>query len=318
MLRLFFLSILPLLAFASPPWMFKVEHEKTAVVGYGVGVTLAKAKQSALNDITNYLSVEVASDVKMSTSDINGKAQNSSSSKLSTTSQAQLSGVEYIKIAQEGNLWYVAALYDNAPLEVKFERLIGKVTANEEQNPYLAQTPLVLALNEEMKFNLDYSLIRQDNLWQLKYDDFIIPVNQKNFYRLFSIQNSQEVYLAANKEVYKQNDEMYFNIQHKEPGFISILYVEHNGKVGVLLENKISRGNFRYPAKESEEIFSVANPYKKTIYELYIAIYSKESVDLQQFENVGESYLDESNYNFHKLIEYLGKYSYSTYAIKIK
>ncbi|MEA2073190.1 MAG: LPP20 family lipoprotein [Campylobacterota bacterium] len=318
MQKLFLLLTLPIIAFASPSWMFKVEHEKTAIIGYGVGVSLAKAKQSALNDITNYISVKVQSNVKMSSSDVNGKASSNSSSNLQTSSKAQLSGVEYIKIAQEGNLWYVAAKYDNAPLEVKLERLIGQATADEVQNAYLKNTPLIQALNDEMKYTLDYDLIRKDNLWQIKYDNYIVPVGQKDFYRLFSIQNSDEVYLAANQEVYKQNDEMYFNIQHKNPGFISVLYVEHNGKVGVLLENKISRGNFRYPASNSKDIFKVSNPYKKTIYELYIAIYSTESLDLQQFENVGETHLDESNYNFHKLINYLGKHSFSTYAIKIK
>jgi len=309
---------IPLLSIASPEWIFKIKHEKTAIIGYGVGASLREAKESAMYDITNFISVNIKSDIALSSSDINGIASNSSSSNLSSSSQAQLSGIEFIKITQEGNLWYVAAAYDNAPFEVKFERLIGAVTKNEIQNSYLKNTALIQVLNSEMKYTLNYRLIRQNNLWQIKYDDYIAVLNQANFYKLFSTQHSKDIYLSANKEVYKEKDEMYFNIQHKNSGFISILYVEHNGKVGVVLENFPSQHNFKYPDANDDDIFKISNPYKKTIVELYVAIYSKSSLNLQEFENIGDSYLDESSYNFEKLIKILDKNSFSTYTVKIK
>ncbi|MDF1882358.1 LPP20 family lipoprotein [Sulfurimonas sp. SAG-AH-194-C21] len=314
------LSVLfvPLLALASPEWMFKIEHEKTQIIGYGVGSTLREAKQSAMYDIINFISVNIKSKMAISSSDVNGKASNSSSANLSTSSQAQLSGVEFIKITQEGNLWYVGAVYDNSPFEVKFERLIGPQTKDEVQNTYLKKTTLICTLNNEMQASLNYSIIRQNNLWQLKYDKYLLALKQEDFYKLFSTQHSKSIHLSANKEVYKEKDEMYFNIQHKTPGFISILYVEHNGKVGVLLENYPSQHNFKYPDIKDEDMFKVSNPYKKTIYELYVAIYSKSSLNLQEFENIGDSYLDESSYNFDKLIKFLDKKSFSTYTIKIK
>ncbi|MDF1878267.1 LPP20 family lipoprotein [Sulfurimonas sp. SAG-AH-194-C20] len=310
--------LVPFLGYASPNWMFKIEHEKSIVIGYGVGVSLKEAKQSAMSDITNFLSVEINSDMAISSSDVNGIASNSSYAKLRTSSQAQLSGIEFIKIKQEGNLWYIAAQYDNTPFSVKFAKLIGIVSKNEVQNKYLKNTALFSSLNKEMECNLNYSLIRQDNLWQIKYKKSIIPLNQKEFYKLFSSEHNEIIYLSANKKVYKEQDEMYFNIQHKKPGFISIVYVEHNGKVGVLLDNIPSRGDFKYPDIKDEDVFKVSNPYRKTVKELYVAIYSQKSLNLQEFENIGDSQLDESSYNFDKLVKLLDKNDFSSYIVKIK
>ena len=111
---------------------------------------------------------------------------------------------------------------------------------------------------------------------------------------------------------------MNFIIKHKNKGYISILYVEHNGKVGVLLANKRSNKSFVYPKKDSQDIFKITNPYNKTIKELYVAIYSKKPIELYEFENVSENLLDESNYNFNKLIEKLNYLDISTFVIKIR
>ena len=55
-------------------------------------------------------------------------------------------------------------------------------------------------------------------------------------------------------------------------------------------------------SSKSEDVFKIANPYKKTIQELYVAIYSKTPIHLHEFENVSKNLLDESNYNFDQLI----------------
>ncbi|MEA3331577.1 MAG: hypothetical protein U9Q29_07795 [Campylobacterota bacterium] len=84
------------------------------------------------------------------------------------------------------------------------------------------------------------------------------------------------------------------------------------------MANKKSSHSFRYPDVKSRDIFSVANPYKKTIQELYVAIYSKKPLSLHEFEHVSENLLDESNYNFHKLVSRLDSLDFSSFVIKIR
>ena len=320
MYKIFFILILPVLSFATPSWLFNIEHERSDIIGYGMNASLLKAKQSAMADITHAISVSVESNVDISTRDSDGKVSSDSAVDLHTSSQAVLSGVEFIKVEQENDMWYVAAKYDNSPIEIKLRKLLPKpdISIDESQNRYMKNTPLIKMIDAEVKQKLNYKLVRKDNLWQLKYQDILIPLSQKNFYKLFSSQKAKDISIEANKKIYKEDDEMFFRIKQSEPSYISILYVEHNGKVGVLLANHKSQKSFTYPDAKDEDLFKIANPYGKTIRELYVAIYSKKPINLDQFEGVSQNLLDESNYAFDKLISMLQKYDYSTYEIKIR
>jgi len=320
MKTLFLILISSVVLFATPKWFFHLNYDKRCeVVGYGMDADLEKAKQDAILDITNSILVSVSSSINISSSDINGRARQNSSSKLQTKSKAVLSGVEFVRTELENGMWYVGAKYDSSPFEVKLKKLLHTQNLQDEkQNKYLQKTWAIKSLNANIGKKLNYELIRKNNLWQLKYDEILIPLTQEDLYKFFANTRGKMVSIKANKKIYRQNDDMYFDVRHKDYGYISILYVEHNGKVGVLLSNKKSLKPFRYPTKESQEVFHVVNPYGKTIRELYVAIYSREPIGLDEFENVSEDLLDESNYNFHKLIEKLNHFDFSTFVIKIK
>jgi len=315
--KIFIVLLLPLLAFATPSWFFNIKGVNNDIIGYGVNSSLSQAKQDALADVTNAISVNVESNINTSTEDNNGQARSNSSVDSHTSSRAVLSGVEFIKVKQEAGLWYVAAKYDNSPIELKIKKKLKHVSENEKQNKYLKNTPLFLSLNNEVKFKLNYQLIRKDNLWQLRYKHLLFNLDQHSFYKLFSNQNSKTISIKPNKSVYNVNDKMYFALKHSKPGYISILYVEHNGKVGVLLANYFSKKPFIYPGEGDELAFKITNPYGEPISELYIALYSHKRINLAEFEGVGESHLDESNYNFDKLCKLFERYPYSTSKIKI-
>lgn len=308
---------IPAIAFASPSWLYNISHTKNDIVGYGISKDLREAKNSAIEEISHCLHVSVDSSLSMSTIDKDAIVKQSSSASLKTNSKVVLSGVEFIKLENDAGLWYVAAMYDNSSLDIKLKKLLSKKLQNETQNKYLTKSPLILDLNKELGIRLNYKIVRKDNLWQLKYKDILLPINMKNFYKLFSNQNNPNLSIVSNKNIYKENDEMYFTVTQKNKGYISILYVEHNGKVGVLLVNKKSNKSFTFPDSE-EESFKIANPYAKAIKELYVVLYSSNPIDLNKFENISEDLLDESNYNFDKLLSKFNEIEYSTYEIKIR
>jgi len=320
MLKLFaLLSLCFSLVMASPSWFYNLKPaNKNELIGYGIDKDITKAKQKATTNIVQSISVNIHSSVNISDTDVDGKFSSKSSSKMKSESSAVLSGVKTIKSVQENGKWYVAVKYDNSPLEIKLKKLLPKNLKDEKQNPYLKNTPLIKSLNTEIGKKLNYKLIRKDNLWQIKYKDIMLPLSQDNFYKLFSNVSNKNISIKANQKIYKENDEMFFKIKLNNKGYASILYVEHNGKVGVLLANKKSTKSFNYPDAKSEDTFSIVNPYKHTIRELYIAIYSKEPIDLDEFENVSDNLLDESNFNFNKLINKLSGIDFSTYKIKIR
>lgn len=315
----FFVLLLPIIALSNPSWLYNINNNnKYDIVGYGIADTLLKAKQNAISEITNTISVEVDTSVNISTSDTNGIVNQDASTNLKTKSQAILSGVKFIKVEQLNDMWYVAAKYDNSPIEIKLKKLLPSNLENEVQNCYLKNTPLISELNTQINKKLNYKIIRKDNLWQLKYRDILIPLNKQNFYKLFSNKSTNKLSIIPNQKIYKENDEMFFKINTEKDGYVSILYVEYNGKVGVLLANKKAKKTFLYPDLKSEDRFKIVNPYHRTIRELYIAIYSELPIDLYEFENVSDNLLDESNYNFDHLISKLNNLQFSTFEIKIR
>lgn len=308
-----------MLSMASPSWLYKIAPEqKSDIIGYGVDKSLVQAKQNALSDISQAIHVDVDSSVKVSASDDGGNLKESSSMNLQTSSKTTLSGTEFIEVEKVDGVWYVAVKYDNSPLDIKLKKLLPKDVIDEKQNGYLKNTPLIKELNEEIGKTLDYEIVRKDNLWQLQYKDILLPLNKKSFYKLFSDQSTQSLSIIPNQKIYQEDDEMYFKIRNKKSGYVSIIYVEHDGKVGLLLENKKYDKTFMFPDLKTEDVFKIANPYGKTIRELYIVINSENEVDLHKFESVSSTLLDESNYNFDKLINKLDSLEFSTYEIKIR
>ncbi|RLA75783.1 MAG: hypothetical protein DRG78_20355 [Epsilonproteobacteria bacterium] len=313
------LLFLPIILFANPSWLYNINPtDRNEIVGYGIDKKLSQAKQDAMSDIVKTISVKIESSLNISKSTSSGKYNKNISTNIKTETKAILTGIKFIKVEQINGLWYVASKYNNSPLEIKIKNLLPNNMQNEKQNKYLKNTELFKNINKEVKTNINYQIIRKDNLWQIKYNDIILPINQDNFYELFSNQKNSNLEIKANQSIYNENDEMYFNISNTKNGYISILYIEHNGKVGLLLSNKKSDKSFTYPDLKSEDTFKIANPYNKPIQELYIALYSKYKIDLSEFENVSDNLLDESNYNFDNLMVLLDKVNYSTFRIKIK
>ncbi len=319
MIKLLLVSLIfPVILFSSPEWLYKIEHDKNIIIGYGIGKSIQAAKKNAVSDIANTLYISVDSSVDITNSDNNGKINNIAKTHLKTNSKATLSGVKFIKTEFEDNYWYIAAKYDNSSIDVKLKKLLSIGYEDEVQNSYLQHTPLIKKLNKEIGKKLNYKVIRKNNLWQLKYNDILLPINENNFYKLFSTQSTKSISIKPNKNVYKENDEMFFKISHKDEGYISILYVEHNGKIGILLDNYKSKKSFTFPDIKNEETFKIANPYNKSIKELYIVLHSKTPINLHKFENISDDLLDESSYNFDKLILKLHDFNFATYEIKIK
>lgn len=305
--------------FANPSWLYNIKPTSNhQIIGYGIDKTLSQAKQNAIADIAKTISVQVEAQIEISKMNNSGTYSKNVSTSVNTKTKATLSGVKFLNAEQYNGLWYVASSYDNSPIEIKLRHRISKKLLNEKQNHYLKYTSLFKKLNYETKVTLDYKIIRKDNIWQLKYKDIILPLKQEEFYKLFVNHKNDTISIKSNKNIYNQNDEMYFNINITKKVYVSILYVEHNGKVGVLLLNKLQDKNFTYPNLKNEDTFKISNPYGKTIKELYVALYSYTPIDLNEFENVSENLLDESNYNFHQLIEKLSHTKFSTYTIKIR
>jgi hypothetical protein len=306
--KLFLILLSQVLLFGAPNWFLDLDYDRECeVIGYGMKADLGNAKEEAIMELTNsiLLSAKTSSKIPLEIVDTTGD-------------DFLLGGVEYVKTEQMDGIWYVAAKYDYSPFEIKVKKLLPHDLSNEKQNRYLKNTWAIKNLNVEIGKKLDFKLVRKYGNWQIFYKDIYVPVAQNDLYKFFSNQKNEDISIVPNQNIYKVDDEMFFKIRHKGARYISILYVGHRGKVRVLLENYSSNSVFNYPYINSKEVFKVVNPYNKTIKELYVAISSKEPIDIQEFQNISNDQFDEDSYNFGKLIDRLDGLKFSTTVIKIR
>ena len=300
--RLNFIVILclPIYLMATPDWFYNISTKSYEIVGYGIDNDLQTARDIAKGEISKTIKVKISSTTNINKSIEDGNYNKSQNSNLSTSSDATLQGIEIVKEENIDGKWYVSAIYDNRSLIQKINIKYPKYNLSSLQN---------------LK---NLKLVRKNNNWYLTIKNDLYLLNDNNFKDIFSNIDNKNIIFKSNKRTYKSQDSMIFNIVSKTTGYISILYVEANGKVGVIFGNQNIDKKIVYPKKNAQEQLIAYNPTKTTITEQYICIYSKEKLDLREFENISDNLLDESNYNFDKLLDIIKDKKFSSLKLKIR
>jgi hypothetical protein len=312
------LLFLPLYILAQPSWFHNTPHKNYEIIAYGVDKDLQIARNIAKAEVSKQISIHISSNTNIKKSIDNGNYNKSISNNISTSSNATLQGIKILKEVKEDNIWYVSVVYDNRTLLQKIKSKQQYIKPSQIKKSYLNTTPLVKSIFKTLGFKTDINLIRKNNSWYLNISDNLFLLNRDNFIKLFMNTKNEYISFSTNKNIYKYPDNIQFKVNTKESGYVSILYSEENGKVGVLLNNMQIDKSIIYPKDNSEDNLIAYNPTNNTIQELYVTVYSKNKIDLDIFENVSDNLLDESNFSFDKLLDMINNNKFSTIPLKIK
>jgi len=300
---LFILLITAFTIFANPLWFYKLEHKNYEIIGYGIDKELQVARDMAKSEVAKTIKVSITSSMNINKSSSTTSYKNEISSNLTSSSNATLQGLVIVKESYHDNSWYVAVKYDNRTLLQKIK----------EKYPNYKSAHNFNSLN----------VIRKNSYWYLKVKQHSFLLSDDNLVSLFYYHDNNNFEFSGNKKVYSSYDEMLFSLKsnYSKNKFVSILYVEQNGKVGVISANKKLDKTLRIPAKNEDKL-QAYNPTKKTITEMYVALVTKKRLDLREFETISDTVLDESNYNFHKLLAIMksseNRNNYATLKVKIR
>ncbi len=286
--------------FATPTWFYNVPSKSYEIVGYGIDEKLQTARDIAKAEISKTIMIKITSNSNVNKKSINGNYSKTHLSKIVTSTDATLQGIEILKEEYKDNKWYVSVIYDNRTL---LQKINIKYPSYSETN---------------LKDIKNLKVVRNNNNWYLKINEDLYFLNTQNFTKIFLNKSANNLTFKSNKTIYNSQEQMQFKITSKDKGYISILYSEANGKVGIVLLNKNINKELIYPKQNDENQLITYNPTKNTIIELYICIYSKNKLDLRKFENISEHQLDESNYNFDKLLDTIKNKKVSTLKLKIR
>ncbi|MEA3513678.1 MAG: LPP20 family lipoprotein [Campylobacterota bacterium] len=301
MKRLYFLVLLFYsYSFAQPSWYHNIPYKSYEIVAFGADKELEVARDIAKVELSKQINLNISSKIDIDKSISHGNYNKSIKKNISSSSTSTLSGVKILKEIQKDNLWYVAVSYDTRSLLQKI------------------QSDFPSFKKSDIKDIKNLNIIRDDKSWYFLVSQKRYLLSQKDFVNIFANIDNQNITLTTNKMIYSYPEMMRFFIQTKHKGYISLLYSEESGKVGVILENAPIDKTLTYPKKDAPNQLIAYNPSKKTITELYVAIYSKQKLDLREFETISENLLDESNYNFDKLLDIIKTKEFTTIKLKIR
>lgn len=334
------------IAFASfPDWFVKknIEAEEHEVIGYGVGKTLEEAIDGAKKDIALF---ESRPTVRILNRSKEGKNTSIQWSIQWVKVDIVVTDTETIKQEPREGEWYVAVKCDNQPFEKKFAKKMRQPCGNEKQNRYLQQTPLVKAINKELKCEPDLRILRKNNVWYMSYNKLILPLTNDykklyfssnlehlkkilipsntttDFKRLFVSTSSDTVIIKPLQDEILEGSELNFIASAKRDGYISLIGVYENGEVFVVSANQQINPNKELiipdPSNDHEIVSRLLTPRKLTS-DLYIALYSKNIIDLSRIQQGGGKIeKDEEHFNFGELLNILDENEFSSVLISAK
>lgn len=328
MRHLFLFFVLVASAFANPSWYYNVQSTKAhSYVGYGSGESEADARQEAFNDIASQISVSVDNSFSQKEIVQGGDIQSTQDFSSTQKSKATLYDYELLKSEFADGKYFVAIEYENIP---SFDKFVNKIKRShielrdEKQNSYLAKTPMAKRLKRELQKDIDFSLVRKDTKWFIKYKNILQVLDSRDFGMFFSTQTNKDASIHTNKprDILYNEDRFFFKVKSSKKTYASILTVYEDGTVSTLIKNvALKKDKLEKIPDEDFESIPEAGLIKDGVetYDLYVLLLSDKKLHLDGFAQADEELIEEEKYkNFDELIEFLDAKNYATLKVFTK
>ena len=293
------------------------------IIGYGEGKTFKEAESNAKEDIALTLISKIDSSFTAQTSsyknNFNETYSKKNESKLRITSNINLHNLKTVKQEELDNIFYVALKYKNLDLAYRIKTTIGNFKCDEKQyNNYLSQTPLIKKLSDSIGCQLNFKLDRRNEAWYLKYNEYLFLLTDSEYEELYISKKNDNFKFLSNKKVLTDGNSFYFTLNSKQSGYITLFNVYENG-ITTLLQPSIPINKIIQIPPEYGGSYFEAGLVKDGVntYDLYVAIYTQEPLDMSRFEYANEDLAEsELAYKFDELIQVMTEYEYSSIFIR--
>ena len=251
-----------------------------SLIGYGTGKSLDSATKKAKEEIA--LVNEI----------------NSSPSSYKT-----------LKSEKIADNYFVAVVHKKIPL----------LHCQKIENNFLENIDLIQKAHTLTPCKYKYSLQRLNKRWNLYSDGWSQELSDSQFDSFFTSVSNDSLSISSEYSTYQKDDTFTLQLKSQNNGYISILAVYENGKVGILLENKKIQKyqTITFPNKDSNlELIAGLNENNEATKDLYFAFFSKSKINLSEFDIVNDQLLGEKEYRFNKVIDLCQKYIFSTILLR--
>ena len=199
--------------------------------------------------------------------------------------------------------------------------VIPELRCSEPQNSYLAQTALVKSANKLTTCDYNYELIHQNGMWYVQYENILEKLTPYAFSTLLLTLKNPHLSLTARKHDFLEGDGFHLHLGSTNDGYVSVLNVYEDGRVGVVLSNQVIKKNvnFTYPDYKSGQEF-VAHLIKPSVptKDMYVALFSLTKLDLTLFEEQASQQVTDKEYRFNDLLTLFPHYNYVTLVLRTR
>ena len=331
MLRIRFLLLccgllFSVLSFASPPAWFVDQdikpQESYGYIGYGEGESIQQAKLSARNDIAAQLLVVIDSKMVVKKELSEGEFSTSAQQYSRQQTFAKLSDLSMIESVYSAGKYFVAMEYQHLSFAQSFSRKIDLTTCtNEEQHPYLSETPLFKSLNKKIGCKLNLQLIRKNKAWALEHNETLAQVYSSELSQMYVNAEVGVLSIKPSSNRLIEGALFDFSLAAKENGYVTLFNVYSDGVVSLLQENiSVSAGVERaFPTEKDELVFEAALMEKgKESLDMYVGLFSPTKKNYPQFHEAGESLQQgESQYQFDSLLDLMRRHDFSAVLLRV-
>jgi len=280
-----------------------------SIIGYGIGSNMKEALINARGDISAQISSNITSSTTISTTQVNEKMKEEFKENISFSTSLIMKESKVIKSEKVGKHYFVALVHRKVP----------KLKCVQHQNKFLRNIELIKKANRLTPCPYSYELVRMNSKWHLYSDGFMQELSYSQFDSFFTSISTATLKISSEYSSYQLDDVFRLEVESKKGGYLSIIAVYENGKVGVMLENrKISKNKLHYfPSKEDNiDLVAGLNEENRATKDLYFAFVTPERINLAKFETISDHLLGEKEYRFNQVINLCKNHDFATTLIR--
>ncbi len=289
-----------------PAWMYNLSASDDMKLGYGEGTTMQAAEANARSEIAHSIKVTLTEKYSKTEQLKNDDYSKDIERKIEEEVDIELTGLRTLKSENKDGTYYVALEFDGRSLQKKIKSCISpdkKLKMMSSSNPY-SHTFFSKELHKifpELSTVPEYDVVYTNGLYKLLLDDKEFNIGQDAIEKfLFDYGDSSfNISLVPHMDDGSQSSSQlkegtYFHLDIKlsEPGYLSLLSIDEEGKVCMMFDNeKVSeKQTITFPDLElydglRTEIIS----RHISALESYVAVLCKEKQRYTHFEDLGET-----------------------------
>lgn len=238
----------------------KAKHLPGRLYGFGGGASLAAAKQTAMADIAQQLSVRVKSRNKLQTTKINTAVVQEFNRTIHSNSEAQLNNLKLQCLDTDKDQYYVRLMFDGRPTSHKLADAIAAAFPGRQvqlkpslmlsQSPFLTRLQPLL-VRQGPAYPVESNIAHHNGQWMLELDHHQLPLPKSVFSDLLPTTKSPPIYILDQNGQrlttnLKNHQEYRWQINSAKK-YVNIIAFYDNGETQMIRQNVKMAANTTIP-----------------------------------------------------------------------